>query len=284
MKTSKLITMKFIFFLFFVMLVALPNKAEAASEAQRVVVALSGGDFTSINDALNSISPDENNPYVIDVMPGTYTENVTMKDYVHLRGAGAVVTTIQAQSQSNMTITIVNLTNVTISGVTITGGITGIRISASSPMIKENIIRDSGGFGIWNTSSSGTFLKNTISGHYGDGFYNHESSPKIIGNVIINNSGNGIVETNESSSIIKNNIIEGNGSGIFITYSSPSIIHNKITNNSKHGNQWWYDIVADYFSNPNISFNIYDKIDYSYGAGGAGLYNVKSDGTPAPNP
>ena len=75
MKTSKLIIIQLILFLSFLTFATVPNRAEAAPEAQRVVVALSGGDFTSISDALNSISPDENNPYVIDVMPGTYTES-----------------------------------------------------------------------------------------------------------------------------------------------------------------------------------------------------------------
>jgi hypothetical protein len=58
-----------------------------------LVVAKSGGDFTTINDALNSITDaSDTNGYLVKVMPGVYTEQVTMKQHVDIEGSGELVT------------------------------------------------------------------------------------------------------------------------------------------------------------------------------------------------
>ncbi len=59
-----------------------------------VVVAKSGGDYTTINDALANISPSSTDRYLILVMPGTYTEQVVLPAYVHLKGAGVESTIV----------------------------------------------------------------------------------------------------------------------------------------------------------------------------------------------
>jgi hypothetical protein len=62
-----------------------------------VWVAPAGGDFTSVNDALASITDnDTSHPYVIKIAPGTYTEagGIDMKDFVDIEGSGQDVTTI----------------------------------------------------------------------------------------------------------------------------------------------------------------------------------------------
>ncbi|MCI0397191.1 MAG: hypothetical protein L0332_20085 [Chloroflexi bacterium] len=63
--------------------------------ANVVVVAKSGGDFTTIQDALDSISDaGEDNPYLVWVAPGVYTETVIMEPYVDVAGAGEELTRI----------------------------------------------------------------------------------------------------------------------------------------------------------------------------------------------
>jgi hypothetical protein len=60
-----------------------------------VVVAKSGGDYTTINEALGSIA--DNGPdsvYLVWVGPGVYSETVMMKPYVHIQGAGQEVTVV----------------------------------------------------------------------------------------------------------------------------------------------------------------------------------------------
>jgi hypothetical protein len=66
-----------------------------------VVVAKSGGDFTTINAALESITDNgEFSRYLVWVAPGTYSETVVMKPYVSIQGAGAGATVLFSMAGS----------------------------------------------------------------------------------------------------------------------------------------------------------------------------------------
>ena len=68
----------------------------APGYARTLIVAASGGDFTSVQAAVNSITDaSATNPCLIWVAPGVYAETVTLKPYVHLQGAGRDVTVLQ---------------------------------------------------------------------------------------------------------------------------------------------------------------------------------------------
>lgn len=67
-----------------------------------VIVAKSGGDFTSVQAAIEIITDAAaNNQYLVWVAPGVYSEMVTMKSYVHLQGAGQEATVITSSVTSN---------------------------------------------------------------------------------------------------------------------------------------------------------------------------------------
>lgn len=74
--------------------------ARGTPYANVVVVAKSGGDFTSVASALASITDAAvDNPYLVWVGPGRYSETVQAEvpSHVHLKGAGEAVTTITAE-------------------------------------------------------------------------------------------------------------------------------------------------------------------------------------------
>ena len=60
-----------------------------------VVVAKSGGQYTTIQGAIDAITDASiSKNYVVSIMPGTYTENLTVKSYINLRGANVVGVTL----------------------------------------------------------------------------------------------------------------------------------------------------------------------------------------------
>ena len=261
--------------------------------ANVIVVGKSGGDFTSIQTALNAINPTANNPYIVKVMPGIYsalTENITMKSYVHLQGAGADVTIIEDSSGGAYIyeiISIDNLTNVTISGFTIKGGYYGIHNISSSPTIIDNTITGNGHSGIYNVSSSPTIIRNTIVGNSSgirnnssspmisansitgnsNGITNSSSSPTISGNTITGNTGTGIANATSSFFTINGNTIVGNSAGISNNSSSPTISGNTITGNTGIG------VSNGIYSAPTIIGNTIT------GNGASGIYMSYSSPT-----
>lgn len=73
----------------------------AINYAQTVTVAKSGGDYTSVQAAIDSISDASAiKPYTVLIYPGTYTEDITMEAWVSLRGVGDLASTVIAGTNS----------------------------------------------------------------------------------------------------------------------------------------------------------------------------------------
>src|SRR5205085_5958358 len=69
-----------------------------------VVVAQSGGDFSSVQAALTSITGNSaSNRYLVKIAPGAYTETVTMKPFVDIEGSGEGVTKISFTGSASLT-------------------------------------------------------------------------------------------------------------------------------------------------------------------------------------
>jgi hypothetical protein len=97
-----------------------------------VIVAKSGGDYTSVQAAIDSISDAAaDNPYLVWVAPGVYSEMVTMKPYVHLQGAGQEATIITSTASSNAwpptPATLLLASDASLRDLTVGNGGTGVR-------------------------------------------------------------------------------------------------------------------------------------------------------------
>lgn len=80
---------------------AIAAAPQAEAQANSVVVQPGGKTFTTITDALNSITDAKlQKQYVVQIGPGTYNEVVVCKPYVFLSGAGVSVTTITAPAST----------------------------------------------------------------------------------------------------------------------------------------------------------------------------------------
>ena len=165
-----------------------------------IVVARSGGDFGSIQAALDSIADaSATNPYLIWVAPGTYTETVTMKPHVDVEGAGELLTRVTYWGSGSLdTGTVVGADHAELRALTVenTGGNTyavAIYDHSASPRITRVTAIAAGAsdggqtYGVLNASSSPAMTDVTVtSGSQGGleqvqsyGVYNDASSPQM---------------------------------------------------------------------------------------------------------
>jgi hypothetical protein len=128
--------------------------------ANTLVVAKSGGDFTTISAALASITTaNASNPYLIQVLPGVYSETVTMKSYVDIEGSGELTTKITAPGSAIFaTGTVVGAANAELRHITVenTGGAADAIAIYNAPRLAFVTIKASGGtsgnYGIYNAA------------------------------------------------------------------------------------------------------------------------------------
>ncbi len=105
----------------------------------QVLVADSGGDFTSIQDAIDYVNPEPAIPCTILVAAGNYTENIQInKSYIHLKGSGSDRTFLQPLS-NNPIIALNSVNDVKVSGFAMRySDSEGIRSVDSSFTIESN--------------------------------------------------------------------------------------------------------------------------------------------------
>lgn len=162
-----------------------------------IIVAKSGALYTSIQTALNSITDANSvNRYLVKVMPGLYGEQVTMKQYVDIEGAGELTTRIvSAGSTTELTGTVVGADNSELRFLKVenTGGSTygtAIFNNATSPRITHVTAETSGNtynFGIRNESSSAILTNMTVRTMGGNEATSvrNTSSTTVMTNVIV---------------------------------------------------------------------------------------------------
>jgi hypothetical protein len=119
-----------------------------------IIVAKSGGDYTSVQGAMNTINDaSETNPYLVWVAPGVYQERVTMKPWVDIQGAGQNMTTIKSGGLSEAT--------------------SGVVVGADNASLRDLTVETDGGnntsypIGIYLDTASPTIQRVTIKAYNG---------------------------------------------------------------------------------------------------------------------
>jgi hypothetical protein len=205
-----------------------------------VIVAKSGGDYTTITAALNSITDaSDTNRYLIYVAPGVYTDQVYMKEYVDIEGSGELTTTVTANAATLWGANNAELRFLTVECTGGDGNSYAIANSNASPHLTHVTARASGGtdtnYGIANYDySSPTMMNVTASASGGErnyGVFSLTSSPNMI-NVTANASGG-----------------TGTNYGVANEDSSPTMMN--VTASASGGNYSYG--VLNYTSFPNMT-------------------------------
>jgi hypothetical protein len=268
-----------------------------------IIVAKSGGDFTSVQSALDSISDNgEANRYLVWVASGTYSEAVTMKQYVDIQGAGELVTKITAAgSASANTGTVTGANNAELRFLTVenTGGdehaiaihnnsasprlthVTAIASGASGPAPDE---WEGKNYGVYNDASSPTMTDVTVTADASEtfestayGVYNRNNSSPTMRDVTVTakGSGEGVGVYNDASSpTIVDMIVTATGIFVEGVYncnnSSPTMTNMAVTASGT-------DISGVY--NDSSSPTMTNVIVTASGLTGHGVYNNSSSVT-----
>ncbi len=257
-----------------------------------IIVAKSGGDFSSIQAALNSITDaGSDNRYLVWVAPGTYNERVTMKPYVDIEGAGELVTKITYSGSASInsgTVLGANDAELRDLAVENTGGADyaiAIYNSSASPRLTQLMVVAQGGtfnFGIYNSSSATPKLTNVTvtatGGSYTYGMYNISSSPVMV-NVVISatlaTSNRGVYSDFSTLTLTNVTIEAGGGSdsrGIYNYNTSPSIYSSVIKATSGSNTYGIYNYNASMATSMVVNGSQISGNQYGFYISGSGSY------------
>ena len=246
--------------------------------ANVVNVAKSGGDFTSLSAALAAITDaSKDNPYVIRIAPGVYSEYIDLKPYIDLEGSGEGVTILRgfggptdpgAGDCSSATLRAEGIIAPEVRHLTVESDGTGSAVAVAIC-----------------TEDTGKHLRLThISAIASGGFNNKgiyiEYSSPILNNVTVNTSGAenitvgiDIVDSLPTMNDIAAVTLGGNFNyGIYNSYSSPKMVN--ITAFASNGNQ--NRGISNVQSSPTMEKITADALN---GNDNIGIYNNLSQPT-----
>ncbi len=212
-----------------------------------ITVAKAGGDYTTITEALDAITDnDATHLYHIKVMPGVYTESITMKPYVDISGSGENSTVIVGDTGTAVTAA----ANSLLEKVTVKVSTAGVVLGVSGVNSDNFILRDAK---VFATSSN-----NMVLGVEFDG-----------------GSSNVVVEGVEI-----NALSQGTGGGAYGLASetgSVVYVYNSRITASQTGNQQATGILS-YYSGPKVYIYNSDMVVHQTGTGPAVAIHADSGG------
>ncbi|KPA12434.1 Pectinesterase, catalytic domain protein, partial [Candidatus Magnetomorum sp. HK-1] len=252
-----------------------------------------GGDFSTITEALDSITGSISNRYIIKVGPGTFNEQVTMEAYVDIEGSGINNTIIKYTGGSTSpdtdgsSATIIGadnaeLRNLTVESDTASGYAVGIYNISVAPRLNNLYIdvknSSTRSYGIYNKTDASPVIDNveimaSSTGSYCFGIFNNNNSsafPQILNSKIkVMDSSYIIAIHNDTSDCYINNVRlqlengQGTSYGIYDYYITNSEIHNVIIDISGSGCSEYLGFKLD-----NSDTIIHNALVKSYVTGG----------------
>jgi len=237
-----------------------------------VIVAKSGGDYTSIQAAIDSIGGEAvDNPYLVWIAPGVYNEAIILKSYVHLQGSGQGVTIITSSvlngSEPPIQATMVMASDTSLRDLSIensgTGMVNAALINSGIGVLLDNImVRTYGG----GTTNYAIYLQD------GGTSLQHVTAISTNGS----NSNYGLYNKHWSGATLSGGLFEAYGGmntyGIYSTGTATYLEASHITARGIYGSTNNYGLYNTDESESTLfggSFN---------GNGGVEAYGIMNDG------
>jgi len=171
---------------------------------QTLTVAGHGGDFTSIQSAIDSITDaTTTNRYCIKVKSGVYTENVICKDYVDVIGSGRTNTIINGTSGTVLTFP-ANKSTISELGIVVDYGTLTVASTAITSAGADSVLKDCD---ITVTKSGGDFVMNGMeitagSFRMSDCYFNYSDTSGATDTGLTQSA---VVQTGTLTDVIMNN-------------------------------------------------------------------------------
>jgi parvulin-like peptidyl-prolyl isomerase len=146
-----------------------------------------------------------------------------------IKGPGAGVLTISAKDDTVVKIA----ATVTITGLTISGGETGVEIEKGKLTLIESAVRSSSGDGIENKGGRLTLLRSLVADNHGVGVANNSGTTTCVNSTIAANSGAGIAVESGSVSAASCTIARNGGTGIDAGEGEATVQNTAIAYNSQ---------------------------------------------------
>jgi hypothetical protein len=245
-----------------------------------------GDDFASIQSAITAASAGDE----VHVSCGLYVENITMKDDVDVKGAGADCTTIDGGGSAsvvsfNPTTTTTELSGFTIrnglhyigAGILIIGGETcdPVPLPGSGPVIDRTVIV--GNQALRTPASDGGYYLG-----YGGGVGVYAAAPTISNSLVTGNlsefTGGGIDMFVSCPTIVNSTIVgnlavnpvgDGFGGGVYVRDSEPTISTNIIFGNVSEAGGGGIDLIGSL-----LAYVLYTDLNQNLPQDSSGAFTI----------
>jgi len=138
------------------------------------------GQYRTISEAVKAANSGD----TIQVGPGTYVENVVVDKPVTVVSTNGAQATVVKASDTSKDVFVLSGTGITIQGLTITGGNTGVTFGQASNCILTQCVANGNVFGVYLAGATSNLVSNNNLNYNGFGIYLDGSS----GNKLSNNS------------------------------------------------------------------------------------------------